>query len=130
MRRCTPHVIDDFPSIKSRKRFSIEKGFSGLIRGLSMSPGVVLARAKRRILLPFAVSLNAISIAALVWLDVQKSLALKYNGESLDTPSRGRSDQDPAFNKVAAKSERDDGTKFRDKVLTNANANSAPTPTA
>ena len=54
-----------------------------------MSPVVVLARAKRRTLLPFAIGLNTTSIAALIWLEAQKSFALKYDSESSDSPSDG-----------------------------------------
>lgn len=87
-----------------------------------MSPAVVLEQARRRILLPFALSLNAISIAALVLLDAQKSLALKYDGESLGASSN----QNPALNKAGADSESNDATKFRDKDLTSVNADSNP----
>ena len=44
-----------------------------------MSPIVVLARTRRLILLPFAAGFDAICIAALVWLDPRKSLALEYD---------------------------------------------------
>ena len=89
-----------------------------------MSPTVVLARAKRRILLPFAVGLNAVSIAALLWLDAQKSLALKYNGEGSDTPSNGGSNRTPDSSKASVEAGLDDATKVREKDLTNADANS------
>ncbi len=89
-----------------------------------MSPAVVLARTKRRILLPFAVGLNAASIAALLWLDAQKSLALKYKGESSDTPFNGGSNKNPDSSKASTEAGLDDATRVREKDLTNADANS------
>ena len=89
-----------------------------------MSPAVVLARAKRRILLPFAVGLNAVSIAALLWLDAQKSLALKYIGEGSDTPFNGGSNKNPDSSKASVEAGLDDAAKVREKDLTNADANS------
>ena len=89
-----------------------------------MSPIVVLARKRRRSLLPFAAGFDATCIAALVWLDARKSLALEYDGESLDTPSRDESDQDRTRVKADAESERIDATQFRDKYPSNAHADS------
>ena len=76
-----------------------------------MSPAVVLARAKRRILLPFAVGLNAVSIAALLWLDAQKSLALKYIGEGSDPPFNGGSNKNPDSSKASVEAGLDDAAK-------------------
>jgi Ca2+-binding RTX toxin-like protein len=87
-----------------------------------MSPIAILARTRRRILLPFAAGFNATGIAALVWLDARKSLALKYDGENSDTSLHG-SDQDRASNDAKAESERD-ATKPRDKELMNPHADS------
>ncbi|WP_424594658.1 beta strand repeat-containing protein [Bradyrhizobium sp.] len=90
-----------------------------------MSPAVVLARARRRILLPFAVGLNAVSIAALLWLDAQKSLALKYNGEGSDAPSNGGSNKTPDSSKASVEAGGlNNATKVHEKDLTNADANS------
>ena len=89
-----------------------------------MSPAAVLARTKRRILLPFAVGLNAASIAALLWLDAQESLALKYKGESSDTPFNGGSNKNPDSSKASAEAGLDDATRVREKDLPNADANS------
>ena len=89
-----------------------------------MSPIVVLARTRRHILLPFAVGFNAICMAALVWLDARKSLALEYDGESLDMPSRDGSDQDQTPGKADAQSERIDAAQFRDKYPSNTQADS------
>jgi hypothetical protein len=89
-----------------------------------MSPIVVIARKRRLILLPFAAGFDATCIAALVWLDARKSLALEYDGESLDTPSRDESDQDRTRVKADAESERIDATQFRDKYPSNAHADS------
>ena len=89
-----------------------------------MSPIVVQARAKRRILLPFAVGLNTVSIAVLVWLDAQKSLALKYNNENVDTPFNKESDLPLNSNKSGSQLKPDDATKSNQKELANADANS------
>ena len=102
----------------------MENRISGLIRCLYMSPIVALARKRRPILLPFSAGFDAICIAALVWLDARKSLALEYDGESLDTPSRDESDQDRTRGKADAESERIDATQFRDKYPSNAYADS------
>src|ERR1700681_1027074 len=89
-----------------------------------MSPIVVLAHARRRILLPFAVGLNAVVIAALMWLDGQKSLALKYNGESLDTPSNGGSNKSSDPDSQSVRANLNDATKAHEKDLTNTEGNS------
>lgn len=88
-----------------------------------MSPIVVQARAKRRILLPFAVGLNTVSIAVLVWLDAQKSLALKFSNESVDTPFNDGSDLPLDLNKSGPQLKSDDATKSNQKELANADAN-------
>ncbi len=90
-----------------------------------MSPPVVVpTRRERRILLPLAVGLNAITIAALAWLDARKILASKYDGESSDTSPHIGSDQDQASTKANTESDPDDAAKFRDKDLTSTDADS------
>ena len=89
-----------------------------------MSPIVVEATAKRRILLPFAVGLNTVSIAVLVWLDAQKSLALKYSNENVDTPFNKGSDLPLDSNESGAQLKPDDATKSNQKELADADVNS------
>src|SRR5437667_10600793 len=89
-----------------------------------MSPIVVLARARRRILLPFAVGLNAVSIAVLVWLNAQKSLASKYGNENSDTPFNDGSDRPLDSNKSGAQSRPDDAARSKEKDLAKADASS------
>src|SRR5258708_6380849 len=89
-----------------------------------MSPSVVRTRARRRILLPFAVGLNAVGTAVLLWLDAQKSLALKYGNESVDTPFNDGSDRPLDSNKSGAQSEPFDATKSNEKDIANADTNS------
>ena len=89
-----------------------------------MLPVVALARAKRRILLPFLAGLDTIIIAALLWLDARKSPALEYDGESHGAPSHRPADQDPFCDKACAASERHDAS--RDGDLSDADA--GPTP--
>ncbi len=89
-----------------------------------MSPIVVRTRAKRRILQPFAVGLNAVGTAALLWLDAQKSLALKNNNESVDTPFNDGSDRPLHSNKSGAHSEPLDATKSNEKDIADADTNS------
>src|SRR6266576_3546671 len=91
-----------------------------------MSPIVVRTRAKRRILQPFAVGLNAVGSAASLWLDAQKSLALKYNNESVDTPFKDGSDRPLHSNKSGAQSEPFDETKSNQKDIADADTNSNP----
>src|SRR5258708_992820 len=89
-----------------------------------MSPSVVRTRARRRILLPFAVGLNAVGTAVLLWLDAQKSLALKYGNESVDTPFNDGSDRPLDSNKSGAQSEPFDATKSNEKDIAHAEPNS------
>src|SRR6266403_1998728 len=89
-----------------------------------MPPIVVRTRARRRILLPFAAGLNAASTAVLLWLDAQKSLALKYNNESVDTPFNDGSDRPLHSNKSGAQSEPFDATKSNQKDIADADTNS------
>ena len=89
-----------------------------------MLPTVILARVRRRILLPFAVGLNAVSIAALLWLDAQKSLALKYSSEGSDAPPNGGSNKNPDTSKASVEAGLDDTTKVREKDLAIAETNS------
>ncbi len=89
-----------------------------------MSPIVVRTRAKRRILQPFAVGLNAVSTVVLLWLDAQKSLALKYGNEGVDTPFKDGSDRPLDSNKSGAQSEPFDATRSNEKDIANADTDS------
>ena len=75
-------------------------------------------------MLPFAVGFNAVSIAAFLWLDAQKSFALKFFGEGWDTPFSGGSNKSPDSSKSSVEAGLDDTTKVREKDLSNADANS------
>ena len=75
-------------------------------------------------MLPFAVGLNAVGTAVLLWLDAQKSLALKYGNESVDTPFNDGSDRPLDSNKSGAQSEPFDATKSNEKDIANADTNS------
>ena len=66
-----------------------------------MSSVVALARAKRRILLPFSAGINTIIIAALLWLDARESPALEYDGESFGAPSHGSADEIQSATRLA-----------------------------
>jgi hypothetical protein len=93
-----------------------------------MSPVVVLARAKRRVLRPFTAGLNTIIIAALLWLDARKSAALEYSGESFGTSSNSLADQDPACDKACTASERHDATTSLDNDPSSADIASKLVP--
>ena len=84
-----------------------------------MSPLVALARAKRRIMLPFAAGLDAIIVAALLWLDARKSpCAWSMTARAMARRHAAPADQDPACNKACAAAERRDATASRDRRST------------